>query len=143
MMHTAEPQLGRFLVTSIHLNMRAPRRKLDFTIAFRGDDFRAREAALRRVIDAELQRADTPFEPADSPSTNKGEEIFRDANEPAGMDGAYYKVTMHVKDAFAPFGPGGGAAIGLGPVRPEGGSAPSETPPIETAKPTKTDGPTK
>ncbi|MFY9343865.1 MAG: hypothetical protein WAT39_15350, partial [Planctomycetota bacterium] len=116
MMRTAESQLGRFLVTSIGLNMKT--RKLDFTIAFRENDFRKRRSELDRAIEAELARPDSPFEKPDRPDAGKDGEAFRDT-EASGVPGAYFKVTMHIKEVFAPFGPGGGAALGLGPARAE------------------------
>lgn len=118
MMRATEAQLGRFLVTSIHLNMHSRTRKLEFSIAFRGEDFRARRSVLQRAIEAEIQKADSPFETPDKAEERKDEELFRDADK-GGMPGAYYKVAMHVKDVFQPFGPSGGTAVGVGPARPE------------------------
>ena len=104
MMRLGEPELGRFLVTKIDLSMKAPSRTLEFTVAFRGDDFRNRRSALQRILDAELDRADSPFERPKRPDEGKSEEMFRDSKE-SGVTGAYYRVVLHVKDTFRPFGP--------------------------------------
>lgn len=104
MLRLGEPELGRFLVTKIDLSMKAPNRTLEFTIAFRGDDFRNRRSALQRIIDAELERADSPFEKPKRPDEGKSEEMYRDSKE-SGVTGAFYRVVLHVKDTFRPFGP--------------------------------------
>lgn len=116
LMKSVEPQLGRFLVPKVELTMRAPNRRLEFTIAFRGEDFRSKRSLLQRAIDAELQRPDTPFQTPERSEERKDEELFRDSAE-TGVVGAYYKVTLHVRDVFQPFGPSGSAVIGAGPAR--------------------------
>lgn len=88
--------------------MKHTNRRLEFTVAFRGDDFRARRDTLQSIIDAELQRPDTPFEIGKAETNRTTEEPFKDAAT-SGSAGAYYKVVMHVKDVFAPFGPSGRA----------------------------------
>lgn len=103
MLRDAEPELGRFLVTKFDLSMKAPNRTLEFTVAFRGDDFRDRRSALQRVVDAELDRADSPFERPKRPDEGKSEDMFRDSKE-SGVLGAYYRVVLHVKENFRPFG---------------------------------------
>jgi Tfp pilus assembly PilM family ATPase len=128
MMRPAEPQpgaegrLGRYVITSVHLNMKADNnakslasRRLEFTIAFRGSDFRTRREELQRMIEAEIARPDSPFAAPDSPSTAKDEEIFRDSKD-TGIEGAYFRVTMYVKDTFDPFGASVGDRIGLAPM---------------------------
>jgi Tfp pilus assembly PilM family ATPase len=106
MMKAAEDDLGRFLVPRIDLNMKSPRR-LEFTIAFRGDDFRSRRTQLQRAIDAEYARPDSPFTPPKRADERRDEEPFKDIAE-SGVPGAYFRVTMPIKDVFAPFGLGGG-----------------------------------
>ena len=101
-----EAQLGRFLVTKVELSMKVPRR-LEFTIAFRGEDFRSRRSALQRAIDAELQKTDSPFVLPPKIDDRKDEDLFKDADKAGGMPGAYFRVLLHVKDSFRPFGPGG------------------------------------
>lgn len=126
MMKALEPQLGRFLVTKIDLNMKSPKRRLEFTIAFRGEDFRTRRAALQRAIDAELLRADTPFEEPEKTGERKEEELFRDSAE-SGVVGAYFLVTMHVKDAFPSFVPSGATGtVGTLAVPPAAAGGPSK-----------------
>lgn len=107
MLRDAEPELGRFLVTKFDLSMKAPNRTLEFTVAFRGDDFRDRRSALQRVIDAELDRADSPFERPKRADEGKSEDMFRDSKE-SGVIGAYYRIVLHVKENFRPFGSRGG-----------------------------------
>ena len=107
MLRDAEPELGRFLVTKFDLSMKAPNRTLEFTVAFRGDDFRDRRSALQRVIDAELDRADSPFERPKRPDEGKSEDMYRDSKE-SGVIGAYYRIVLHVKENFRPFGSRGG-----------------------------------
>jgi hypothetical protein len=119
LMKATEPQLGRFLVTKIHLNMKPPNRKLEFTIAFRGEDFRARRDSLQRAIDGEMQRPDTPFEVPAKPEPEKPSQLFANSAE-SGVVGAYYTVTMHVKDSFPPFGPSAGTTVGALDARPPG-----------------------
>jgi Tfp pilus assembly PilM family ATPase len=114
---TVEPQLGRYLVTKITLNMRSPNRQLDFTVAFRGEDFRARRDALQRAIDAEMQKADSPFEPPKGNETTRSEVVFKDAGV-SGVAGAYFPITLHIKDLFPAFGPSA-AALGSAPPPPQ------------------------
>lgn len=117
LMKELEPTLGRFLVTRINLNMKAPNRQLQFTIAFRGDDFRSRHTALKGALDAEMAKEDSPFEPADPKKAPPGKEVeqFRDTTA-SGVAGAYYTVTLPIKDAFQAFGPSrpqvGAASVG-------------------------------
>ena len=70
------------------------------------------------MIEAEIARPDSPFAPPDSPPTAKDEEIFRDTKE-TGVEGAYYRVTMHVKDSFEPFGPSGNDRVGMAEPTPK------------------------
>ncbi len=119
LMQATEPQLGRFLVTKIDLNMKPPNRRLEFTIAFRGEDFRSRRESLRSAIDAEMQREDTPFEVPARAETEKPAQLFADSAE-SGVVGAYYTVTMHVKDSFPLFGPSAVGTVGALDARPAG-----------------------
>lgn len=56
-----EPQLGRYLMMKLDLNMKAPSRSLEVVVAFRGDDFRDRVGVLEQAIEAEYDKADSPF----------------------------------------------------------------------------------
>ena len=94
-------QLGRYLVPKIDLNMKPGSRRLEFTIVFRGDDFRDKMATLARAIEAEYDNPDSPFEKRRQ--TKELEEPFKDAEE-SGVKGAYYRVTLAIKDNFDPFG---------------------------------------
>jgi Tfp pilus assembly PilM family ATPase len=116
LMKELEPTLGRFLVTRVSLSMKAPNRQLQFVIAFRGDDFRSRHTALKAALDAEMAKPDSPFEPPDPKKPPPGKEVeqFRDTAN-SGVAGAYYTVTMPIKDVFQAFGPGRGT-VGAAPA---------------------------
>ena len=114
LLNRVESQLGRFLVTKVELSMKGQTRRLEFWVAFRDSDFRTRRSALQREIDAELQKADSPFVVPPKSDDRKDEERFRDT-EKGGMPGAYYRVTLHVKDSFRPFGVGGTPARAADP----------------------------
>lgn len=123
-MKELEPTLGRFLVTKIDLSMTAPNRRLMFVIAFRGDDFRSRHAALKSALEAELTKDDSPFEKSDPRKGGENEKVdqFKDAAE-SGVAGAYYTITLEVKDAFQAFGASRSAAatsVGAAPSRADG-----------------------
>lgn len=113
MMKATEPQLGRYLVTRVELSMKAGQRRLEFTVALRDKDFRSLRDVLRRAIDAEMQRPDSPFEPPEkaSEARREREELFKDPTG-GGPDqntiGAYYVVVMPIKESFPPFGPSAG-----------------------------------
>jgi type IV pilus assembly protein PilM len=115
LMKELEPTLGRFLVTRISLNMKSPNRQLQFVIAFRGDDFRSRHTALKAALDAELAKPDSPFEPPDPKRPPLGKEVeqFRDTAN-SGVAGAFYTVTLPIKDGFESFGPARGAVGAAG-----------------------------
>lgn len=113
MMKATEQQLGRFLVTRVELGMKTGQRRLEFTVALRGEDFRSRRDVLRRAIDAEMQKPDSPFEPPEKAGEmrREKEELFRDPNgggPDANTIGAYFVVSMPIKESFPPFGAGGG-----------------------------------
>jgi hypothetical protein len=108
LLRSCESDLGRYLVTKVSLDMAPPNRRIEFTIAFRGDDFRPRRGVLQRAIEAEMAKADSPFGvPAKAGSDGKEEQLFIDSAT-SGVAGSYYRIVLHVKDSFAPFGPGGG-----------------------------------
>jgi hypothetical protein len=122
MLRSVESQLGRYLVLKIDLSMKAPNRRLEFTVAFRGEDFRDRLNVLQQAIDAEYGKSDSPFEKPKSRDESAKEERFRDADE-SGVTGAYYKIVMRVKDVFEPFGPSSPNAVGAAAdLAPAGGA---------------------
>ncbi|MEZ6035864.1 MAG: pilus assembly protein PilM [Planctomycetota bacterium] len=99
----AEPRLGRYLVPRVDLNMKGKARKIEFWVAFRGEDFRARGAELRRAFEADYQKPDSPFKAPDRAGEDLVMELFQDAAE-KGVNGAYYKFSIAVKERFEPFG---------------------------------------
>ncbi len=105
----AEPSLGRYLLCTLDLSMRsAPGRDtsgryLQCRIAFRGDDFRERFAALRQAVEEECQRDDSPFERIEE--SIGGDMPFRDGAE-KGISGAYFDLKVHIRESFAAFGVG-------------------------------------
>lgn len=98
MMRGVESQLGRYLMTRIELQMRSNKRYLKFTVAFRSD-FRTRASALQSAIEAEIAKPDSPFQANEPTVKLLDEDLFK-----GGGDGAYFTVTMRIKDTFAPFG---------------------------------------
>lgn len=96
-----ENELGRLLIVDFKLNMPVRNRSLEFTVAFRGSDFRAKQSILRAAIDEECRRPDSPFEKFDERSYR--EHRFSDSAE-SGVEGAYFDMKVLVKDSFAPFG---------------------------------------
>ncbi len=112
------PELGRYLVPRIDLNMKGPSRRLEFTIAFRGDDFRSRMAALKRAVEADYARPDSPFEPPKKAGDDIKEDLFSDSDE-RGVSGAYFRVTIAIKESFDPFGPSSRVGV-ASPARPVG-----------------------
>jgi Tfp pilus assembly PilM family ATPase len=108
LMKSIEPQLGRYLLFKVNLNMKvtgssAGSRRLEFTVAFRGNDFRDRHNAMMMALDAEYERADSPFTKPPARAETYKEELFRDEAE-SGVPGAYFKYTLTIKDSFRPFG---------------------------------------
>ncbi len=105
----AEPNMGKYLLASLDLNMRSSSggghsgRFLQCRFAFRGDDFRERFAALRTVIEEECGRPGSPFEAIDE--RVGGDVPFRDGAV-KGVTGAYYDLKIHIRESFAPFGVG-------------------------------------
>jgi len=67
---------------------------------------RARFARLEEAITAEWANPESPFEePKGTTAWYNGEEIFTDSDT-TGVQGAYYKITLTIKDVFDPFGGG-------------------------------------
>jgi hypothetical protein len=101
LLKSRESELGRLLVVDFKLNMPVRNRSLEFTVAFRGSDFRAKQSILRAAIDEECRRPDSPFEKFDERSYR--EHRFADSAE-SGVEGAYFDMKILVKDTFEPFG---------------------------------------
>lgn len=117
-----EAQLGRFLVLKIDLNMKAPNRRLELVVAFRGDDFRDRMETLRRAVETEIAKADSPFEAPAKGDEGVREDTFIDSAD-SGVRGAYFRLPIRIKDSFPPFGPS--TEIGMGtPRRPDAAAQP-------------------
>ncbi len=102
MLKGIEPQLGRYLVPSLELSMKPKSRKLQFRVAFRGEDFRSRMSILQSAIAKEVARPDSPFTQSKEPTPP--ERLFADRSE-TGVTGAYFEFTIPIKDSFQPFGP--------------------------------------
>ncbi|MBM4060321.1 MAG: hypothetical protein FJ265_04365 [Planctomycetes bacterium] len=104
MFKAAEPELGRYLMIKIDLNMKTPKRYLEFVVAFRNSDFRDRDGAVVRAIEAEYAKPDSPFrEPEGRTEKRSDEKLFKGDGSTSG---AYYIYRMGVKDSFDPFGGG-------------------------------------
>jgi Tfp pilus assembly PilM family ATPase len=97
-----EPQLGRYLMMRLDLNMKAPNRSLEFVVAFRGDDFREKAAVLEQAFDAECEKGDSPFAKSTGRDSKSKEDLFKP--DPS-VRGAYYTIKIGVKPVFEPFGP--------------------------------------
>lgn len=107
LMTALEPQIRGYLLTRIDLDMKAPKRTLKFTVAFRGEGFRNRFGLLEQALQAEIGKPDSPFMLPEKASARDGvkTEIFRDT-EKTGIVGAYYVVTVNIKESILPFGAG-------------------------------------
>lgn len=103
MLKRVEPELGRYLVLKVELNMDTKIRYLEFRIAFRGPDFRDRLGAIDRAMEAEYAMPDSPFVKLKDARAN--DELFTDSAT-SGVQGAFYKFRMGIKPVFDPFGPG-------------------------------------
>jgi Tfp pilus assembly PilM family ATPase len=105
----AEPGMGKYLLCSLDLSMRATPstdvsgRYLQCKFAFRNDSFRECFAALRQAIEQECERPDSPFQKIDERSGEGGS--FADYADKQ-VNGAYYTLKIHIKESFAPFGVG-------------------------------------
>jgi Tfp pilus assembly PilM family ATPase len=108
-LHKNEGALGKYLLCTMELSMRATPgrdvsgRYLQCRFAFRGDDFRDRNAALRQMFDDECKREDSPFQKVEE--SIGGDLPFRDGAE-KGVSGSYYDLKLHVRESFQPFGVG-------------------------------------
>ncbi len=102
-MKSIEPELGRYLVPSLDLDMRPKSGKLVFTVAFRGDEFRSRKATVESAFKREWGKPDSPFVEPKQQATAP-EIPFRDIAD-KGISGAYFTFTIPIRESFAPFGP--------------------------------------
>jgi len=108
-LHKSEGALGKYLLCTLELSMRATPgrdvsgRFLQCRFAFRGDDFRDRNAALRQMFDDECKNPDSPFQKVEE--SIGGDLPFRDGAE-KGVSGSYYDLKLHVRESFQPFGVG-------------------------------------
>ncbi len=97
-----EPELGRYLIATIDLDMKS--RKLTFTASFRGEDFRARQSVLERAFTLEMGKPDSPFTMPDRGAFAGTSTLFRDSSE-TSIAGAHIQFVVNIKDTFQPFGP--------------------------------------
>jgi Tfp pilus assembly PilM family ATPase len=119
-----EPDIKGYLVTRLDLNMKAPNRKIEMTVAFRGDDFRNKASVLRGALDADCEKPDSPFEPLHRGEDGNKETPFSDSAE-SSVRGAYFRMQIRIKDSFRPFGPS--AALGLGDDKVTPANSPTES----------------
>jgi len=113
LLKSRETELGRLLIVDFKLNMPVRNRSLEFTVAFRGSDFRAKQSILRAAIDEECRRPDSPFEKFDERSYR--EHRFSDSAE-TGVEGAYFDMKILIKDTFEPFGASAPRTAAAAPV---------------------------
>lgn len=118
---SVEPQLGRYLMMKLDLNMKAPSRSLDFVVALRGDRFRDAMAAIEEAFKAEYAKPDSPFEEPKSRDAKSKEDLFKQG--PGGTPGVYFTMKLRVKDSFQPFGPSKSPALGAADRAPLRGAA--------------------
>lgn len=97
-----EPELGRYLVASIDLDMKT--RKLVFAAAFRGEDFRARKSIVERAFAVDMGKPDSPFTAPAQGAFTGVETPFADYSE-KNIAGAHVMFTLEIKEVFQPFGP--------------------------------------
>jgi len=109
-MKSIEPQLGRYLVTKIDLSMKSPSRRLVFVIAFRESEFREKIGVVTTAFEAEYGKPDSPFEKPKRDERPK-ESLFKDSAD-KGVSGAYWTVSLDIKDSFEAFGPSAPRAVG-------------------------------
>jgi Tfp pilus assembly PilM family ATPase len=106
-LHKNEGLLGRYLMCSIDLQMKVTTpgraecgRYVQCRFAFRGDDFRSRNASLRQIFEDECKNPGSPFQ---SVEASIGSDIpFKDGAE-KGVTGSYYDFKVHVRESFDPF----------------------------------------
>lgn len=107
----AEEGTGRYLLTEFELGMRATGRgdrsgrSLRFTVAFRGDEFRIRQAALRAALQKEID--EHPGQPFLLLKEWKPEQVY-DSRE-TGVSGASYHLELVISEAFDAIAIGGGS----------------------------------
>lgn len=106
-LHKNEGALGRYLMCSLELQMKvtSPGRSecgrfVQCKFAFRGDDFRERNASLRQMFEDECKRPDSPFQSVEE--SIGGDIPFKDGAE-KGVSGSYYDFKVHVRESFDPF----------------------------------------
>lgn len=101
-----EPELGRYLVASIDLDMKS--RKLSFTMALRGEDFRTRQNIVERAFQLEIGKPESPFtDPVQAgQKTNVAGNAtpFSDYSDKQ-IAGAHVAFVLDIKEVFQPFGP--------------------------------------
>jgi Tfp pilus assembly PilM family ATPase len=101
-----EPELGRYLVAAVDLDMKT--RKLTFSMALRGDDFRARQSGIERAFQLEIEKPDSPFQ---RPEVAGQESQFAGTATPftdykdRQVAGAHIVFVLDIKESFQPFGP--------------------------------------
>ena len=105
-MKSIEPELGRYLVGDLDLNMNSGTKggSLKFTAAFRGDDFRLRKSVIESAFKREWGKPDSPFMEPELVGSTAPERGFSDIKE-KGVPGAYYTFNIRVRPSFQPFGP--------------------------------------
>lgn len=106
-LHKNEGALGRYLLCSMELQMKVTSpgrpecgRFVQGRFAFRGEDFRERNAALRQMFVDESKRPDSPFISVED--SIGGDIPFKDGAE-KGISGSYYDFKVHVRESFDPF----------------------------------------
>lgn len=106
-LESKKDDLGRFLLMKLTLSMasQANQRSLDFTVAFRGSDFRTRLYALQQALQDDCRKPDSPFLELETKAPNFKEHLFADREE-AGVEGAYFDMRIKIKEQFEPFGGG-------------------------------------
>jgi hypothetical protein len=75
-------------------------RSLTINVAFRGDDFRERHAALKSALESECKRPDSPFLLIEE---RVSERLFSDSAE-TRVSGAYFQLIAVIKESFEAFG---------------------------------------
>ena len=105
-MKSIEPELGRYLVGDLNLNMNSGSKggSLKFIVAFRGDDFRLRKSVIESAFKREWGKPDSPFMEPEKVGSTAPEKGFSDIEE-KGIPGAYYTFTIRIRPSFQPFGP--------------------------------------
>jgi type IV pilus assembly protein PilM len=98
-----EKELGGFVVSSIDLDMEQGRGgdgSLSFTIAFRGEDFRAKDLRVRRALEDEFKKPSSPFKDLGGSGrggASRGERVFTDGA------GAWFDYRIELRAAIDPF----------------------------------------